>query len=268
MQLAIFAGILACICYGFAAFLLVRSLKTNASLSRPLLLGTAVLGLVMHAIALHHSLFGRNGVELGFVNELSLFGFVLAACGTLLAPFRNNQALLAPTYPVAALGTLADLLLHDQVTPHIVLTGTMVTHILLSIIAYSVIALALSQALLIAIQNYQLKHRHIHDILHILPPLQTMEDILFDFIKIGLVLLTLAISTGFLFVQDMVAQHLVHKIVFAIASWGVLALMLIGRKQWGWRGMVAVKWTLVSFVLLSLAYFGSKFVLEVLLQKV
>jgi ABC-type uncharacterized transport system permease subunit len=139
---------------------------------------------------------------------------------------------------------------------------------LLSIVAYSVLALALSQALLLSIQNYQLKHRHIHDILHLLPPLQTMESTLFDLISIGLLLLTIAIGSGFFYLDDIFAQHLIHKTVFAIASWLVLALLLLGRLQWGWRGMVAVKWTLTGFLLLTLAYFGSKFMLEVVLQRV
>src|SRR5690606_19610871 len=130
--------------------------------------------------------FRNDGVELGLINVVSLFSFVLAACGTLITLFRDIQTLLAPAYPVACLGVSLNLFLHDRVAPHIDLSGGMVAHILLSIVAYSVLALALSQALLLSIQNYQLKHRHIHDILHLLPPLQTMESTLFDLISIGL----------------------------------------------------------------------------------
>ncbi len=81
-------------------------------------------------------------------------------------------------------------------------------------------------------------------------------------------LLTLAIGTGLLFVDDFFAQHLIHKTFFAIAAWLVLAMLLLGRNLWGWRGMVAVKWTLWGFILLTLAYFGSKVVLEVILGRV
>ncbi len=268
MTLAIAAGIFACLCYGFAAFLLVRSLKTNTPLNRPFLLLVAVLGLAGHALNLNASLFKHDGVELGLINVVSLFGFVLAACGTLITLFRDIQSLLAPAYPAACIGLVLNLFLHDRITPHIDLSGGMLAHILLSIVAYSVIALALSQSLLLSIQNYQLKHRHIHDILHLLPPLQTMENTLFDLIGIGLALLTIAIGSGFYFLEDIFAQHLIHKTVFAIAAWLVLALLLLGRGLWGWRGMVAVKWTLTGFVLLTLAYFGSKIVLEVVLERV
>lgn len=267
MTLAIIAGIFACLCYGLAAFLLVHSLKTNTPVSRPFLLVVALLGLAAHAFNLDHALFRTGGVELGLINVISLFGFVLAACGTLITLFRDIQSLLAPAYPAACIGVCLNLFLHDRVAPQIDLSGGMVAHILLSIVAYSVIALALSQALLLAIQNYQLKHRHIHDILHLLPPLQTMESTLFDLIGIGLALLTIAIGSGFYFLEDIFAQHLIHKTVFALAAWLVLTLLLLGRMKWGWRGMIAVKWTLAGFILLTLAYFGSKLVLEVVLQR-
>ena len=129
-------------------------------------------------------------------------------------------------------------------------------------------ALALSQAILLWIQNYQLKHRHLHDVINLLPPIQTMESTLFDLISISMVLLTLAIGTGFIFVDDFFAQHLLHKTVFALGAWAVLWLLLFGRNLWGWRGMVAVKWTMTGFVLLTLGYFGSKVMLEVILNRV
>ena len=268
MSLAIIAGIFACISYGSAAFLLVQSLRTNIPVKRPLLLGIALAGLVLHAINLNAALFDDAGVELGLINVLSLFGFVLAACGTFITLFRRIESLMAPAYPAACVGLLVDLIGHDRIAPHLAMSSGLVAHILLSIVAYSVIALALSQSLLLSIQNYQLKHRHIHDILHLLPPIQTMEDTLFDLIAIGMGLLTLAIGTGLFFVDDFFAQHLIHKTFFAIAAWLVLAMLLLGRYLWGWRGMVAVKWTLSGFILLTLAYFGSKVVLEVILGRV
>lgn len=267
MSPAIFAGIFACLSYGAAAFLLVRSLRTNIPVNRFLLLGTALAGLALHAVHLGHALFDARGIELGLVNMLSLFGFALVASGTFIIVFRDIYSLMAPAYPAACLAVLVNLLGHDRVAPHLEMSSGLAAHILASILAYSVIALALSQAMLLWIQNYQLKNRHIRDILHLLPPLQTMEHTLFDLIAIGLGLLTLANGLGFLFVSDLFAQHLIHKTVFSIAAWAVLLLLLLGRYQWGWRGMKAVKWTLTAFILLTLGYFGSKVVLEVILVR-
>ena len=46
-----------------------------------------------------------------------------------------------------------------------------------------------------------------------------------------------------------------------------LAALLVGRHFYGWRGRTALRWTLVGFVLLLLAYVGSRFVLEVVLGR-
>jgi len=43
--------------------------------------------------------------------------------------------------------------------------------------------------------------------------------------------------------------------------------LLLGRWRLGWRGRSAIHWTLGGFALLLLAYFGTKFVLEVILNR-
>ena len=54
-----------------------------------------------------------------------------------------------------------------------------------------------------------------------------------------------------------------------IAIYAVLifAVLLCGRHIWGWRGKRALRLTLTGFSLLILAYFGSRFVVEVLLGR-
>jgi ABC-type uncharacterized transport system permease subunit len=93
-----------------------------------------------------------------------------------------------------------------------------------------------------------------------------MEALLFELLWCGEILLTIAIITGFIFLDDLFAQHLVHKTVFTLLAWCIYAILLWGRHAKGWRGNTALRWTLGGFCLLMLAYFGSKFVLEVLLQ--
>ncbi len=268
MTMALVAGILACVGYGAATVLVVKSLKTDVPVHRNTLLAIAFISLVLHGYYLVSEMFPGQGIQLGVTTMACLFAIVLAGTGTIMALYRHIDALLAPSYPVAALGICIALLFDDKSTPIDELGHGLIAHILLAIWAYSVIALAFSQAVLLWIQNYQLKHRHIHDILNLLPPLQTMESYLFDLISIGMVLLTVAIGTGFIYVDDFFAQHLIHKTAFALGSWCVLWLLLFGRNLWGWRGMMAVKWTLTGFALLTLGYFGSKVVLELILERV
>jgi ABC-type uncharacterized transport system permease subunit len=99
-----------------------------------------------------------------------------------------------------------------------------------------------------------------------LPPLQTMESLLFEMIAVGFVLLSLALLSGFSFLEDMFAQRQVHKTVLSIIAWFVFGTLLWGRYRFGWRGQKALIWTLSGFVVLMLAYFGSKVVIELILS--
>jgi len=134
-------------------------------------------------------------------------------------------------------------------------------HILLSIAAYSLLSIAALQAILLAIQEHQLRHKKVISILNILPPLKVMEDVLFGMITTGFFCLSLSLVSGLMFVHDLFAQHLVHKTVLSVGAWILFAVLLWGRWRFGWRGKTAIRWTLTGFALLLLAYFGSKFVI-------
>ncbi len=140
-------------------------------------------------------------------------------------------------------------------------------HILISIFSYSLLAIAALQAVLLAIQNKHLRNRHPGGFIRALPPLETMEQLLFRMIGLGYILLSLSLLTGAAYIEDIFAQHLVHKTVLSLAAWLVFAILLWGRWRHGWRGRIAIRWTLVGFVVLMLAYFGSKLVLELILHR-
>lgn len=261
------SGLIALTCYLISAALLIRGLGGQNTTNRTAVLSLGGTGLLFHAISVYILIFTASGLQLGVISIASLFAWVMVATGNLSSLYRRNEALLAPAYPLACIAIAVSLLYTDNLAPKTRLEPGVTAHIILSIMAYSAIALAFSQAVLIFAQNYQLKKRHINKILHLLPPLQTMEDSLFDLIAIGFALLTAAILTGFAFMDDLLSQHLVHKTVLTIASWLVFGLLLIGRQRWGWRGMVAVKWTLAGFTLLIIGYFGSRIALEFIFNK-
>ena len=114
---------------------------------------------------------------------------------------------------------------------------------------------------LVGWQEGQLRNRQRLTLVASLPPLQTMEHLLFELLWTGLILLSLAIASGFLFLEDMFAQRVAHHTVLSIASWLVFAILLAGRWRLGWRGRTAIRWTLAGFTMLMLAYFGSKLVI-------
>jgi ABC-type uncharacterized transport system permease subunit len=140
-------------------------------------------------------------------------------------------------------------------------------HVLTSLLAYSLLTLASAQAILLAVQDNHLRTHHPGGFIRALPPLQTMEMLLFEMIGLGFILLSIGLVTGFVYLEDMFAQHLVHKTVLSIVAWIAFAVLLWGRYRFGWRGRTAIRWTLVGFAVLMLAYFGSKAVIELILQR-
>ena len=101
-----------------------------------------------------------------------------------------------------------------------------------------------------------------------LPSLHDSEKFLFQTITIGFILLSIALITGFLFLENMFQQHVAHKTILSILAWVLFAVLLWGRWYLGWRGQMAVRWTLGGFAFLILAYLGSKFVQDIVLHRV
>src|SRR3546814_4793747 len=94
-----------------------------------------------------------------------------------------------------------------------------------------------------------------------------MERLLFQLIGIGFVLLSLTLISGLWFIHDWLAQHLAHKTILSITAWLIFGTLLWGRVRHGWRGRVAIRWALAGYAMLFLAYFGSKLILEEILDR-
>ena len=107
---------------------------------------------------------------------------------------------------------------------------------MISVVAYSLIMLGAIQALLLAYQDYSIRTHNPGGFIRYLPPVHDMETLLFQFLGFGFVCLSASLLTGFLFLEDIFAQHLVHKTVLSIVAWFILAVLLFGRFQFGWRG--------------------------------
>lgn len=262
-------GILAILLYLASSSLLVarmvRGLQPGAG-GRNSVIGLGFAGVALHAAVLWPALVTASGLNLGFFNAASLIALLSAALLLLSSLYRPLENLGVVLLPVAAL-TIA--LMFAYSTEHIILDQAgwqLDLHVLISILAYSVLGLAALQAVLLAVQERQLRRHRLGGILEVLPPLRSMELILMQLIGVGFTLLTLALITGVLFLEDIFAQHLVHKTVLSIIAWAVFGVLLWGHWRFGWRGRTAVRWTLGGFVFLMLAYFGTKLVLEIVLR--
>ncbi|OIP11106.1 MAG: cytochrome C biogenesis protein [Betaproteobacteria bacterium CG2_30_59_46] len=225
--------------------------------------------LALHGALLQPSLFPGVGLSLGAGNTLSAISW-LTVLVYWLASFRYNmEGLQTLVLPGAALCLLAPLVFPEAHTiPHTELPLFKI-HLLLSLLAYSLFTIAAVHAVLMALAERRLHGHALARILGKLPPLLAMETLLFRIITVGFVLLTLSILSGVMFSEELFHKPLQfnHKSLFALLSWGIYAALLGGRKIYGWRGRTAILWTLAGFAMLLLAYLGSKFVLEVILQR-
>lgn len=233
--------------------------------SRDVALSLGFAGLILHTWLLWNSIFSQVGLNLAFFNALALTSWTvitLLLVSSLTKPVENLGLILLP---VAALTLLLELFYGEVAFLSPTASWALKVHVLLSMLAYSLLTLAAVQAILLAIQDHHLRTRQMGGFVKGLPPLQTMESLLFEMIAAGFVLLTFALLSGFAFLQNMFAQHLVHKTVLSTLAWVVFGGLLLGRFRYGWRGRTAITWTLSGFVILILAYFGSKAVIEFVL---
>jgi ABC-type uncharacterized transport system permease subunit len=227
----------------------------------------AAVGVALHALSLWSVAHGPDGLDANFFHMLSLAALmIMGTVGITAAATRSTEACLI-ALPGAALCVALQWLV--PIEPLILgeLSSTARLHIVSSLLAYSLLSIAAINALMLAAQDYALRHPRLVHRLAFLPPLAVIETIMFRLIGAGWLLLTLSLASGLVFVDNLFAQHLVHKSALSILSWLLFGLLLLGRWRMGWRGRRAVRWTLIAMTVLALAYFGSKLVLEILLDR-
>jgi ABC-type uncharacterized transport system permease subunit len=262
---AIGAGAVAAALYATAAMLMVRDLRRHRLLPSTVLLPIVVVALILHALTTWQQIHRADGYYFGFFTASTLVTLVMTAFVTLSAVRLPVQNLLLLVLPITIVALLASFAGRTAFTPIAHLDAPLVAHILLSVTAYSILFMAACQALVLTYQEHVLRSKRSMVTLRLLPPLETMESLLFAQLWAGIAALTFAILSGFAFLDDMFAQQVVHHTVLALASWVIYAGLLTGHYVFGWRSYTATYGTLIAFALLLLAYFGSKFVLEILL---
>jgi ABC-type uncharacterized transport system permease subunit len=225
--------------------------------------------LALHALLLARTLFAPDGLHLGLANALSAILWLTVLIywvGNFFYRLDGLQALVLPLATAAAL--LPAVMPSARALPNSDLIAFKI-HLLIALLAYSLFTIASLHVLLMALLERRLHDGVLTRILQKLPPLLTMEALLFRIIWAGFILLTLTLGSGIVFSEELFgkAAPFSHKTVFGVVSWIIFAALLAGRHVYGWRGRVAVRWTLAGFFALVLAYIGTRFVLEVILGR-
>jgi ABC-type uncharacterized transport system permease subunit len=254
------ASVLATLFYCLSAFLIYKQLGTEQH-QRWVALAPAVVAMLLQAAALNTIIIQPQGLNLGFFAAFSLIAWLISIQILLSSIYRRIESLGIVVFPISGLaGLIASLHFAD----HLIVTSNSAIqgHIMVSVVAYSLITLGAFQAGLLAYQDHSIRQHHPGGFIRFLPPLHDMETLLFQFLGFGFVCLSVSLLTGFIYLEDIFAQQLVHKTVLSIVGWLILGVLLIGRLKFGWRGKTAIRWTLSAFAFLMLAFFGSKLVLE------
>ena len=266
----------------YLALLLAVSFKAKSSvgsgLSRALVQAAIFVILVIHGVQLHDSVFTPQGFVFGFAQDLSLIAWVGLAFywfQSWFLPISSLRwmalmfAMICAFLPTIFPGTL--------ISPKAVSDPWFKGHFVVATVSVGLLSLAAMHAMLMSVQDRAL-HRQLAIIpnsrfahwLEDLPPLMTMESLLFNLLYVGFALLSLTVFSGLLFSQTLFGKPLVfdHKTIFALVSWFLFAGLLIARWRVGLRGRAAIRWVLSAYTALLLAYVGSRFVVEVILQRV
>lgn len=261
---SILASVLATVLYCLSAFLIFKQLNQSAQ-KRWIALAPAFVATVIQALLLNSLIYQSEGLNLNFFAALSLVSWLISVQILLGAYFMRIESLGIAIFPISG---LASIFASQGFPPDLISTGDSAIqgHILISIVAYALITLGAFQAGLLAYQDHALRTHQPNGLIRFLPPLYEMESFLFVCLGFGFACLSVSLISGFFYLNDIFAQHLVHKTALSIIAWFILGILMFGRLKFGWRGKKAIRWTLTAFVFLMLAFFGTKLVLEFILQ--
>ncbi len=260
--------ILALIAYITVFWYLLIQLVSKHPVNQWLLWIMSLLGLGLHGIVLSQDMLHPMGTNFDVFNIISFTSGLMLFLSLLFSSYRPVLALNLIGVPVAAFGLIVGFAFSQStlfIEQHSVALDI---HIILSLSAYAVLLMATIQAIIMWCQDRELKKRQKRRIwVNLLPSVQAMDSLLFDMLMIGFALLTIALSFGFFTIDNFFAQHLAHKTAFSIVSWFVYGALLVGRYQFGWRGLKAIRFTLIGFFLLAIGFVGSKFILEMIIGR-
>jgi len=236
------------------------NLSSKLTFSKFKLIAIGLTATFLHSYILYRWIDTPAGQNLCLGHMFSLVCWLISLATLLTAFFRPIENLTMITLPTAALSIpCAVLFSNPEIFPIRYHPGSL-AHILISIAAFGMLGMAALQASLLAIQNRLIRNNPANRIVRLLPPLQTMETLLFQIIWLGFLFLSASLASAFLLDTKLLASPQVQKIIFSSLAWVLFAALLYSRYQFGLRGSKAIRWTLTGVGLLLVAYLGGKLI--------
>ncbi|NCP64315.1 MAG: cytochrome c biogenesis protein CcsA [Paraglaciecola sp.] len=252
--------------YSIAAAIIVTGLFDHHGPKKRLALPVAGLALVLHGFILFNLVILEPGQNMSMLNVASLVSWLISVTMVLASFKLPNTILLPVVFSFSALVILVNPLLPDEHLMHYSIQPALIIHITFALLAYACLSIAFLYALQLAYINVRLKEKKASLLHSSLPPLMVVEGILFKLLMVGTVLLTFSLISGFMFLDNMFAKEQAHKTVLSIMAWLIYSVIVFGHIKFGWRGKPVISATIVGSFLLTLGYFGSRFVREFILN--
>ena len=259
-------ALLAVVAYFVAAASMTGRFFHNQGPNRMFALSIAAIAVLCHSIFLGDAILAAQaGQNMSITNVLSLVAWLITAAMLVSVSVLPNRIMLPVVFVFSALTVLASTLIPVAHIMHIELHPGLVIHITLSLFAYGTLAIAFLYALQVSYITFRLKQKGASLLHSALPPLTLVEGMMFRLLQIGTALLVISLLSGFIFLEDMFNRLYAHKTVLSILALILYIFILAGQKLRGWRSRQLIVMNVIGIVLLTLAYFGSRFVREVLL---
>ncbi|WP_213608663.1 cytochrome c biogenesis protein CcsA [Pseudoalteromonas sp.] len=228
----------------------------------------STVAILAHMLLLVNSVFRAEGQDLSIVNVALLTCWVIVLCVTTVSLKFPATLLLPVVYGFAALLTISSLFIpHHILLNSINVELALVTHISLSLLAYCILIIATLYGVQFYFIDKRLKRKDLAIVHSHLPPLMVVERQLYQLLNLGTVLLSVALITGFVFLDGMFANEFIHKTTLSLVAWAIFVTIAVGHVKRGWRGKIVVVSIMIAAFILTLAYFGSRFIQEVVLNK-
>ncbi|CAH0538646.1 cytochrome C assembly family protein [Vibrio marisflavi] len=260
-----YIAVIAALLYVLAIATIIPGLVHQTGIRTRTVFFSAALALIFHAWLLSDLIFDTTGQNLSMLNVASLISFITALVMS-IAMLRTKLWFILPVvYSFSAINLTAAAFVPSVFMTHLQHDPRLLIHITFALFSYSTLTIGALYALQLAWLDYKLKAKKTIAINPNLPPLMMVERQLFNIILIGNVLLTGTLITGFFFVEDMFAQGKAHKGILSFVAWIIYSVLLWGHYQRGWRGRKVTWFAVAGATLLTLAYFGSRFVKEIIL---
>lgn len=252
-------AIVALLAYSLSMAMIIPSLLTRSIHWRRLAMISATLALVCHGIAIEQRIFIQDSpYNFSLLNIGSVVSLIISAVMTMVASRNRGWMLLPFVYILSLINLALASFVPNAFLTHLETSPAVMIHIGLALFAYATLIIAAIYSLQLAWIDFQLKHKKLTFNADI-PPLMTLERKMFYLTQVGVVLLTLALCSGLFYRHDLLSRENIDKAVLTIVAWLVYIVLIWGHYQQGWRGRRVIWFNCSGATLLTLAYFGSRF---------